>query len=343
MAEDFNPLVSIVIPVYNGENYMREAIDSALGQTYKNIEVIVVNDGSKDRTDEIAQSYGNKIRYFKKENGGVSTALNLAIKNMKGEYFSWLSHDDVYLPEKIECQIEVLRRLEDKRTVVYGGWKIIDERGTICAEYALDKIYGNEKVSNAIFILTNRLISGCGVLLHKKILEKYNGFDENLRTTQDYDLWFKVFRNGNIAYDGTCNTLSREHKKQVSRTSSIHAAECDTLWIEFFKSLSYDEIKAAYDSELSFYEQMALKFIDEWFYAGAVTYVYEKYQTVYNSTSCNDDKVLIHTLLEKFYNARLQMINMSSLYKQLKQHFHNRPVFLFFLNSAHKIKGLFKK
>ena len=87
MKEEFNPLVSIVIPVYNGAEYMREAIDSALAQTYKNIEVIVVNDGSKDNTDEIARSYGEKIRYFKKENGGVSTALNLAIQNMQGEYF----------------------------------------------------------------------------------------------------------------------------------------------------------------------------------------------------------------------------------------------------------------
>ena len=96
------PLVSIIIPVYNGEKYMREAIDSALNQTYKNIEVIVVNDGSKDNTDEIALSYGDKIRYFKKENGGVSTALNLGIKEMKGEYFCWLSHDDVYEYNKVD-------------------------------------------------------------------------------------------------------------------------------------------------------------------------------------------------------------------------------------------------
>ena len=80
--DKFNPLVSIVIPVYNGENYLKEAIDSALAQTYKNIEVIVVNDGSSDKTDEICKSYGSKIRYFKKENGGVSTALNLGIEKM---------------------------------------------------------------------------------------------------------------------------------------------------------------------------------------------------------------------------------------------------------------------
>ncbi|MDD4547058.1 MAG: glycosyltransferase family A protein, partial [Oscillospiraceae bacterium] len=95
-----NPLVSIVIPVYNGSNYLAEAVDSALAQTYKNIEIVVVNDGSNDEgaTEKVAKSYGDKIRYFSKENGGVSSALNLGIENMKGDYFSWLSHDDLYKP-----------------------------------------------------------------------------------------------------------------------------------------------------------------------------------------------------------------------------------------------------
>ncbi len=77
----FNPNVSIVIPVYNGANFLAEAIDSALMQSYNNIEVIVVNDGSCDdgKTEAIANSYGNRIRYFHKENGGVATALNLGI------------------------------------------------------------------------------------------------------------------------------------------------------------------------------------------------------------------------------------------------------------------------
>ncbi len=90
MSDVFNPLVSIIIPVYNGSNYVKEAIDSALAQTYKNIEVIVVNDGSTDNTEKIVKSYGDKIRYFYKENGGVASALNLAIENSKGEYISWL-------------------------------------------------------------------------------------------------------------------------------------------------------------------------------------------------------------------------------------------------------------
>ena len=77
----YEPLVSIVIPVYNGANYMRQAIDSALAQTYGNIEIIVVNDGSTDggETERIALSYGDRIRYFRKENGGCASALNYGI------------------------------------------------------------------------------------------------------------------------------------------------------------------------------------------------------------------------------------------------------------------------
>ena len=92
-----------------------------MAQTYERVEVIVVNDGSTDDTEQIALSYGEQIRYFRKENGGVSSALNLGIKEMKGEYFSWLSHDDVYTPDKIEVQIDALRGLEEKNTLFAGG------------------------------------------------------------------------------------------------------------------------------------------------------------------------------------------------------------------------------
>ena len=94
--------VTIMIPVYNGSNYLKEAIESALAQTYKNKEVVVVNDGSTDdgKTAAIAKSFGNKIKYYEKENGGVSTALNLGIKKATGDYICWLSHDDLYYQNK---------------------------------------------------------------------------------------------------------------------------------------------------------------------------------------------------------------------------------------------------
>ena len=101
-----NDVIAIIV-TYNRKELLKESIEALLQQTYKNFEVIVVNDGSSDKTDEICKSYGSRIRYFKKENGGVSTALNLGIKKMNGEYFSWLSHDDLYLPNKIKEQINI--------------------------------------------------------------------------------------------------------------------------------------------------------------------------------------------------------------------------------------------
>lgn len=100
----YRPKVTIVIPAYNAANYLAEAVESAINQTYENIEIIVVNDGSNDNgaTADVAKKYRNSIRYIEKGNGGSSSALNCGILNMTGEWFSWLSHDDLYCPDKVE-------------------------------------------------------------------------------------------------------------------------------------------------------------------------------------------------------------------------------------------------
>ena len=141
MGVEYSPKVSIIIPVYNGSNYLRNAIDCALEQTYDNLEVIVVNDGSKDdgATERIALSYGDKIRYFSKENGGVSSALNYGISRMRGEYFSWLSHDDAYTPNKITDAIQTLISTGsmDQNTIAYTSGFYIDKDGK--SQYFLAK------------------------------------------------------------------------------------------------------------------------------------------------------------------------------------------------------------
>jgi len=143
MVMEFNPKVSIIIPVYNGSNYMREAIESALAQTYENIEIIVINDGSSDggKTDEIARSYGDRINYILKENGGVATALNTGIREMTGEYFSWLSHDDVYYPEKIEKHVQYIGKSKDRNIVTFCGHELIDENSLVIKESSIKKKY----------------------------------------------------------------------------------------------------------------------------------------------------------------------------------------------------------
>ena len=160
----FEPLVSVVIPVYNGANYMTLAIDSALAQTYGNIEVIVVNDGSNDNgaTARIARSYGDRIRYFEKENGGVASALNLAIGEARGQFISWLSHDDLYTSDKIERQIAYLtEEPEPNRCVIYGDYAVFSNAPSDVTEVALPSTSPD---NFRYFITVQNILHGCTLL-----------------------------------------------------------------------------------------------------------------------------------------------------------------------------------
>ena len=218
-----NPLVSIIIPVFNGSQYMREAINSALNQTYSNIEIIVVNDGSNDHgeTEKIALEYGDKIQYIKKENGGVSSALNVGIEKMKGEYFSWLSHDDVYLPDKIEKQVDVLNRYGVSDVVVKSFTQFIDKNSNLI-NYKTKKPY--EKVlvwDEAVQYVTKKGLNGCTLLIPKKILSQVGKFDEKLRYCQDTYMWWKIFLNKySLVMCEHVGVYSRIHEKQLTRTAS---------------------------------------------------------------------------------------------------------------------------
>ena len=245
----YEPLVSIVIPVYNGANYLKEAIEAALAQTYKRIEIIVVNDGSTDdgESAKIALSYGDKIRYFEKSNGGVSTALNLAIANMNGEWFSWLSHDDLYLPDKILHQIEFLnkillkhRDIDLNRTVVYCKNYTINKKGKIIKRkiFMLPKHLDRQHMILAH--LKNYRIGGCAVLVPIKAFSDVGGFDVDCRTASDKEYWFRLINHGYDFYFLNERLVkNRVHKKQVGKVyadkmrqegDALNAQIVKTVW-----------------------------------------------------------------------------------------------------------------
>ena len=241
-----NPLVSIIIPVYNGSNYMREAIDSALAQTYKNIEVIVVNDGSNDNTEEIALSYGDKIRYFRKENGGVSSALNLGIKEMRGDYFSWLSHDDVYFPEKVEKEVEALCEFNDDRAIALCGNIQINKTGDVIQnsknnQYLCVQVVNSWDVS-LLALIKSGSFNGCALLIPKEAISESGGFDESLRFSQDFLMWAKILlRKFNLVYILKPYVKNRVHDGQLTQRGQT-LFYSDTLYIT--KEL-YEDLKKA--------------------------------------------------------------------------------------------------
>ena len=186
-----NPLVSIVIPVYKGAKYLAEAIDSTLAQTYKNIEIVVVNDGSPDdgATERVVLSYGDKIRYIYQKNGGVSSALNTGIKEMKGEYFSWLSHDDLYEPTKIEKQVALI---QDENDIILCSGSLVDENRKPIPHHVktLEGRLNNIEVFNAF--IHDYALNGLGFLIPRHIFEKVGTFDESMRYLQDLDMWLRI-------------------------------------------------------------------------------------------------------------------------------------------------------
>jgi glycosyltransferase involved in cell wall biosynthesis len=225
---------------------MQCAIDSALGQDYDNIEVIVVNDGSTDNTDEIAKSYGDKIRYFSKENGGVSTALNLAIKNARGQYISWLSHDDYYLSNKVSRQIEELGKLESREKIlICGGCKRLDLISNVEVDYILSD-YKNvvlNKIDTLKLMYVGQLHI-CSFLIPTEMFYKVGFFDSELRATQDYHLWFKFIDAGCLFfYIPEVLMIGRVHIKQDGFTKlKICYYEELRLW-DFASKLFHDDIK----------------------------------------------------------------------------------------------------
>jgi hypothetical protein len=249
----FNPKVSIIIPVYNGSNYLREAIDSALAQTYANIEILVVNDGSNDggKTEEIAKSYRDGIRYFCKENGGVSSALNLGINASEGEYISWLSHDDLYLPEKIMRQVRHLEGSGDKRIILYSDYKDLNMRSGRMVNREIGTFDSKDPVFNTICCLFGSVIHGCTLLIPKILFTEAGFFDEKLKTTQDYDLWFRFVKAG-VKFVRIPEPLivARRHEAQhTNLISDVCRKEVDNLhsWAcaylnDILKTFSKDQL-----------------------------------------------------------------------------------------------------
>jgi len=251
------------MPVYNGANYIRESLGSVLAQTYKNIEIIIVNDGSKDNTEEIVKSYKDKrIRYFKKENGGVATALNLGIQKMKGKYFSWLSHDDVYSVDKIEKQINALRKLDKNKrdgTILYSNWELIDENSKKFDEFRIERRYDRRKLNYSLYPILKCVVHGCSLLIPKRCFDETGLFNPKEETTQDYEMWFRMFPKYNLKFMPNFFVKFRNHKMQGSNTIKNAKPEADNLWLNMIKKLT-DEEKVKIDGSLITFYKRTIRF-----------------------------------------------------------------------------------
>jgi Glycosyltransferases, probably involved in cell wall biogenesis len=184
------PLISVIIPNYNYSKYLREAIESVLEQTYPNIEVIVVDDGSKDNSKEILESYEGKIKTVFQKNQGVSAARNNGAAISSGEFLAFLDADDVWFPTKIEKQVQKFLSDEGLGLVHVGVEEInADGKGI---RTLLNGLEGNVSHEFLLFERAVILGGGSGFMVSRKVFEEVGGFDPRLSTSADWDIFYRV-------------------------------------------------------------------------------------------------------------------------------------------------------
>lgn len=181
--------VSVVIPAYNAQEYLQQAIESVLAQTYRHYEILVVDDGSTDDTAVIAQRFGEAVRYIYQPNRGLSAARNTAIRHASADTIALLDADDLWEPTFLATMVPYLERHPDA-AAVYCGFRYIDSTGQIVGVPIM------RVVPPAAFYQTliceGNWLAPCSVLFRKGLAETVGLFDESLRAVEDTDLWAKL-------------------------------------------------------------------------------------------------------------------------------------------------------
>jgi glycosyltransferase involved in cell wall biosynthesis len=186
-----NESVSVIIPFYSGVEWLREAVESVINQTYKPTEIIVVNDGSKENVDDFLYEYGERIKYIIKENGGPATARNMGIEIANGEFIAFLDSDDLWLPQKLEKQIKYM--IDNGCVWSHTGYETFNtdgEKGNVIKSVNISKFEGMIYPK----MLFSNPIATPGIIIKKEILMTHPlwRFNNEMRYGQDQYLWSNI-------------------------------------------------------------------------------------------------------------------------------------------------------
>ena len=189
--------VSVVIPAYNKAELTVKTVESVLSQTYKNIEIIVVDDGSTDNTKDLLKPYVGKIQYIHKDNGGACSARNVGIRKSTGEYICLIDCDDTYLPKKIEKSVAYLEK-HPECGFVHTAAYLVDEKGNIITQHSHKWAHKTGWISK--YLLFKNFICNSTVVIRKSCFEKVGLFDEEIFTPGDWDMWLRLSENYKVGY-----------------------------------------------------------------------------------------------------------------------------------------------
>ena len=214
------PKVSIVLPTYNGAKYIRQSIDSCLNQTYKNIELIIVDDGSMDETPEIIKYYQDeRIRYLRhNENNGIPNALNTGFTKATGEYLTWTSDDNYYTKEAIEKMLSFLKR-KNFEFVYCDYYRFKDDNPSNGYTVKLPDVLA----------LENRNDVGACFLYSRTVMEIVGNYDPDAELAEDYNYWVRVSKNFPMCHLGELLYFYREHSESLSLSRFYEVRVVDIL------------------------------------------------------------------------------------------------------------------
>ena len=209
-------LVSIVIPIYNSEQFLKESLESIINQTYTNIEIICVNDGSTDNSLEILNSYSDKITIISQENHGLASALNAGIKQMKGKWFKWFSPDDIMYTHTIETLVHTAKKYPN--TIVYSNWEIIDEKNNKLRDFYESNYNELSNFEYNVRLLDGQQINVNTSLIPSTLFEKCSMRELDDPVTVDYDFFLHAALLYDIKFYLIQESLIkyRIHTKQLS-------------------------------------------------------------------------------------------------------------------------------
>jgi glycosyltransferase involved in cell wall biosynthesis len=235
-------LVSVVIPTYNYGRFLRDSVGSVLEQSHESVEVLVVDDGSSDETEEVATSLAEqdpRVIYIPKANGGVSQARNVGIERATGQFLSFLDADDAYAPGRIQRHVATLQERTDV-DFVYGDESASEEN----LEIVSTKSKANLPLPPDRLVHYISTFAPYNPTLRTKFVRSVGGFDESMRYSEDWDFWFRATKSGKTLYVPGLTGTYRHHSNQTIKAWENLLASRDTVVQRYLSPLTLERFDA---------------------------------------------------------------------------------------------------
>lgn len=242
------PTVSVIIPTYNRALYLCEAIDSVINQTYNDVEIIVIDDGSTDDTQQRLKQYKDAIKYIYQSNSGSAIARNRGILSSTGKYIAFLDSDDLWYPTKLEKQVRILDKNEDIG-FVYCDYA----KGHNTVEGQKGHLETLSPPSGYIFnhLVDANYICTPSVIIRRSVFPNSGFFDPTLLRSQDYDLWLRLAYCCKCYFISEVLTLVREHSERITKDLNKAIYVCSVRELQIIRWAHVDDMAEKFSIQAS--------------------------------------------------------------------------------------------